>query len=378
MIALNQHRALHILNSLPKVGPVSLARLMAHFNNDATAILKAGKERLGNINRVGPKIIEHITRWEHFFDLEREERLLAQYHAEFIPWDAPDYPTLLKPLADPPIGLTFLGQYRCEQPNIAVVGTRQPTRYGRQMARQLAVSLTKLGFCVVSGMARGIDTEAHQGALEAGGKTIAVLGCGPDIVYPPENLPLYRKLIENGAVVSEFPFGRRADRQTFPMRNRVIAGLCHATVVIESAKSGGAMITARFAAEQGRTVFAVPGRIDQPASVGCHHLIRDGATLLTSVEDIIDDLRYAHPGTCSATPTSRAPKQPFLPSQPLPKDLSETERRVADCFEAGSICAHDSVLEATGLAMQEVSSALMLLEIKGVLAKRIDGAYERR
>ena len=184
------------------------------------------------------------------------------------------------------------GGYLFEQPCIAVVGSRRTTLYGQSVAKKLGSDLARLGFCVVSGLARGIDTAAHEGALSVGGKTAAVLGCGIDIVYPPENLDLYRRIVETGAVLSEFPFGRKADKQTFPMRNRVVAGISEAVVVVESDVQGGAMITARFAGEQGRLIYAVPGRIDQPTSHGCHQLIRDGATLFTGIDDILNELNY--------------------------------------------------------------------------------------
>ena len=206
---------------------------------------------------------------------------MAKAAATFITPRDVGYPRLLKEIHDPPIGLYRKGVYDFAQPCVAIVGSRRTTLYGQSVAKKLAADLARLGFCIVSGLARGIDTAAHEGALSVGGKTAAVLGCGIDIVYPPENLALYRRIEAEGAILSEFPFGRRADRQSFPMRNRVVAGIAEAVVVVETDVSGGSMITARFAGEQGRLIFAVPGRIDQNTSAGCHQLIRDGATLLT-------------------------------------------------------------------------------------------------
>ena len=188
-----------------------------------------------------------------------------------------------------PLGL-YLSGVIPEGPYVSIVGTRQPSLYGQKICRELAKGLAEAGFCIVSGMARGIDSIAHETALSADGKTMAFLGSGIDIVYPPENLNLYQEIAKRGAVLSEFPFGRKADRRTFPMRNRLVSGISSAVIVIESAASGGSLITAQFAAEQGRLVFAVPGRVDQPASAGCNQLIRDGATLVRNVQDILEEL----------------------------------------------------------------------------------------
>ena len=224
-------------------------------------------------------------------------------------------------------------------------------------------------------MARGIDSESHGGALDSNGRTVAVLGCGLDIIYPPENLDLYRRIAETGAVVSEFPFGRRADRQSFPMRNRVVSGLSLATVVIESGNSGGSMITARFAGEQGRHLFAVPGRIDQHASAGCHQLIRDGATLLTSVEELVAELNFG--GQLRLNLEAGESEAEGRQKQPV-VDLDETERAVADCLSDGGILYPDSIARFTGFPVPAVTASLMMLELKGVVSKRADGAFERR
>ena len=225
---------------------------------------------------------------------------------------------------------------------------------------------------MVSGLARGIDTAAHEGALSVGGRTAAVLGNGLDIIYPPENLDLYRRIAEHGAVVSEFPFGRRADRQSFAMRNRIVSGLCEAVVVVESDVDGGAMITARFAGEHGRLIFAVPGRIDQPSSRGCHQLIRDGATLLTSVDDILAELNYLD-GLRPAPVPARADEGVSLAA-----GLGEAEQRVLECFRGGSVLNIDALVDLTQMPAHELGATLMLLELKRLVVKRTDGAFEAR
>ncbi len=370
---LDQRRALFILNGLPTIGPVTLKHLLECFENDAVGILNASRRDLMQVNGVSEVISGAITQWQEYFDLIKEEELLKKHKASFVTFQDDDYPPMLKEIYDPPIGLYFLGEYRIAQPSIAIVGTRQPTLYGRGVARRLARELEQAGFCIVSGMARGIDSQAHEGALEANGRTVAVLGCGTDIIYPPDNLELYRRITETGAIVSEFPFGRRADRQSFPMRNRVISGICLATIVVESNVNGGSMITARFAGEQGRHLFAVPGRIDQASSQGCHQLLRDGATLLNSIEDVIDELRLSGQLELFFDQDSA---HNSTGNDPL-IGLGEIEIKIAHCFEDGSIHFPDTVTELTQLSQNEVASGLMMLELKRVLAKRADGAFEK-
>jgi DNA processing protein len=325
------------------------------------------------VKGVGPVIAETIERWREHFDLAREEERMAKAGAAFITPGDPGYPRLLKEIHDPPIGLYRKGHYDFAHPGVAIVGSRRTTLYGQAVARRFGAELGRLGYCVVSGLARGIDTAAHDGALSVGGRTAAVLGAGIDIVYPPENLELYRRIEAEGAVLSEFPFGRRADRQSFAMRNRIVAGMCDATVVIESDVNGGAMITARFAGEYGRLIFAVPGRIDQNTSAGCHQLIRDGATLLTSVDDLLAELNYLD----GLRPPPIGAK-PAMAGSDSVLNLAPEEARVVGCFRGGAILTPDALTALSGLAAAELSSTLMLLELKRVVAKRADGAFELR
>ena len=372
--ALTERQAFMIRNDLPNIGPSTLNRLLQELGGDPRDILTADKRRLESVRGVGPETSAALMNWRTHFDLAREEERLTQAGAVFITTRDEGYPKMLKEIHDPPIGLYRKGGYLFTQPCIAVVGSRRTTLYGQSIAKKLGAELAQMGFCVVSGLARGIDTAAHEGALSVGGKTVAVLGCGLDIVYPPENLGLYRRIAETGAVLSEFPFGRKADKQTFPMRNRVVSGICEGVVVVESDVAGGAMITARFAGEQGRLIFAVPGRIDQATSHGCHQLIRDGATLLTSVDDILSELNYLDGLRPRAIATEG---EPSVLEQLLPQ-LDEKERRVFDCLRNGSTLGIDAVASATGLAAQEISAALMMLELKKLVTKRADGTFEAR
>ena len=306
---------------------------------------------------------------------------LAEAGATFVTCRDPAYPALLREISDPPLGLYRRGDYTFDAPCVAIVGSRRTTLYGQATAKKLGHDLARLGFCVVSGLARGIDTAAHEGALEAGGRTAAVLGNGIDIIYPPENLKLYQRIEENGgAILTEFPFGRRADKQSFAMRNRIVAGMCRAVIVVESDVSGGSMITARFAGEQGRLIFAVPGRIDQPSSAGCHQLIRDGATLLTSVDDLLSELNYLEgfgPAGVATIPENAA-RTGVTAGQMAQANLTDDEARVVKAFAGGAILSVDTLVGQTGLAAHQLSSLLMMLELKRVVAKRSDGCFEVR
>ncbi|MBX3738389.1 MAG: DNA-processing protein DprA [Candidatus Didemnitutus sp.] len=373
---LTPRQAFMILNDLPNIGPISLNRLLAEFGGDPVAILRADRKSLERVRGVGPETSAAVVGWTAHFDLAREEERLAQAGATFITARDAGYPRLLKEISDPPIGLYRKGDYVFDAPCIAIVGSRRTTLYGQATAKKLGAELARLGFCVVSGLARGIDTAAHEGALSVGGKTAAVIGTGIDIIYPSENLDLYRRIAESGAVLSEFPFGRKADRQSFAMRNRIVSGMSEAIVVVESDVDGGAMITARFAGEQGRLLFAVPGRIDQPSSAGCHQLIRDGATLLTSVDDLLSELNYLQGFAPGKIPT--APDQPSVLEQLTAAALSDDERKVAECFRGGALLGIDALTAQTGLSSPVVSAALMMLELKKLVVKRADGTFESR
>ena len=370
---LTERQALLVLNALPNIGPVTLNRLLEELGGDPRTVLATPRPRLESVRGVGPVIADTIAHWTRHFDLVREEGWMAKSQADFLTTRDPTYPRLLKEIHDPPIALYRKGRYDFSQPCIAIVGSRRTTLYGQSVARKFGAELARLGFCVVSGLARGIDTAAHDGALSVGGRTAAVLGTGIDLIYPPENLELYRRIEADGAILSEFPFGRRADRQSFAMRNRIVSGMSDAVVVVESDVSGGAMITARFAGEQGRLLFAVPGRIDQPSSAGCHQLIRDGATLLTGVDDLLSELSYLDGLRPAAIPEKSSGSTLLAAS-----NLTADEKKVYASFAGGAILASDQLSGLTELATGQLSAALMMLELKRLIVKRADGSYEAR
>ena len=375
---LNETQAFLVLNALPDIGPITTNRLLAAFGDDPRRLLDPSTRGLEAVKGVGPKISANLRGWRALVDLAKEEERLAEAGAVFVSRRDVGYPPLLLELADAPLGLYRRGDYTFDAPCVSIVGSRRTTLYGQATARKLGNELARLGFCVVSGLARGIDTCAHEGALEAGGRTAAILGTGIDLIYPPENLKLYQRIEEQGgAILSEFPFGRRADKQSFAMRNRIVAGMSQALIVVESDVSGGSMITAKFAGEQGRVVFAVPGRIDQPSSAGCHQLIRDGATLLTSVDDVLSELNYLKgfgPGGPGVIPEKEA-----VPGMAMPAGtLSADEARVLACFAGGAVLGIDELAGLSGLPVSVLSASMMMLEIKRAVAKRADGRFEAR
>jgi DNA processing protein len=266
-----------------------------------------------------------------------------------------EYPELLRQIYDPPIVLYVKGSLLPRDKNaVAMVGSRQTTHYGLEVARKLAYQLGYVGVTVVSGGARGIDTAAHQGVLNANGRTVCVLGTGNNIIFPPENAELFGRVAANGAVITQFPFNRTADKQSFPIRNRIVAGMTLGTVVVEANLTSGALITSNFATEYGRQVFAVPGRIDSPRSKGCHDLIKKGAKLCESAEDILSEFEYLFP------PTNRSADTAGVTAL----TLSENEQRIYDVLREQDELAIDEVIRGSGLPASVVSVALLGLEMK--------------
>lgn len=367
MTDLDRTNAFIVLNGLPTIGPITLRRLLDAFHGDPVAIFDAPASHLKGVQGVGDAVVRTLRDWPRLLDLPKQLDRMDKSGIRFVVTEADEYPPLLKEIYDPPIGLYWKGDYVLDRPAVAIVGSRRTTVYGRHVARKLGRELARCGFCVVSGGARGVDTEAHRGALEVEGRTIAVMGCGMDIVYPAENFELFNRIAKSGAIVSEFPFGRRADRQTFPMRNRIVSGMCQGLIVVESDLNGGSMISARFAAEQGRTVFAIPGRIDQATSRGCHQLIREGAILLSKPEDVVEELGYL---LVNRDSNERLEEAPGI------VNLSDEEQLILNQFTGGEILDMDRLIDLTGKSSPELASALMMLELKHLVTKRFDGTFE--
>ncbi len=347
------------LNLIEGLGPVRAKLLLDHFG-DAPAILTASRAQLERVRGIGPDTAAAIAGWEKTADLAGELQRLEEFGCRAVIPSDPEYPPSLREIYDPPLVLYVKGDWSVRDRNaVALVGSRQTTHYGIETARRLAYQLAYLGVTVVSGGARGIDTAAHQGALSAKGRTVCVLGTGINIVFPPENKELFDRIAANGAVITQFPFNRRGDKQSFAIRNRIVAGMTLGTVVVEANLTSGALITANFATEYGRQVFAVPGRIDSPRSKGCHDLIKKGAKLCEGVEDILSEFEYLFP-------SSNRPPSPAETGVLPALELSANEQAVYDVLGKDDLSI-DDVIRQCGLPASATSVALLSLEMKRLI-----------
>ncbi len=348
--------ALIALNMVDHVGPVRLRHLLEHYG-DAPSVLCASMSSLMRVPGIGEETASAIAGWEHTVDLDGELRRVEQSGCRVLMTDDSEYPALLREIYDPPIVLYVKGRLLPRDPNgVALVGSRQTTHYGIDAARRLAHQLAYVGVTIVSGGARGIDTSAHQGALHAKGRTICVLGTGIETVFPPENAELFDRITKAGALITQFPFRHRPDRQSFPIRNRIVAGMTLGTVVVEANLSSGALITAKFAADYGRQVFAVPGRIDSPRSKGCHELIKGGAKLCESAEDVLSEFEYLYPASNRPASPNETGMLPGLL-------LSENEQKALTAVGDDETTI-DVVIRRSGLTSAAASVALLSLEMK--------------
>jgi len=344
---MTRSEALIILNMVPEMGTIRLQKLLKYFDKPES-ILKASEDKLMAVGGIGPQISAKIHALKKE-DLDREFLLVKKFDLKILTQDDKDYPENLKNIPDPPIVLYVKGELRKEDKSaIGIVGSRRASFYGLVNAQKFASDLSEKGFTIVSGMARGIDTYAHRGALKAGGRTIAVMGGGFKHIYPTENKELAEEISRNGAVISEFPIDTLPFKQNFPCRNRVISGLSLGVLVAEAARNSGALITADFALEQGREVFALPGKVDSNNSFGTNGLIKQGAKLVTCVDDILEEFIMPEQKT-----------QAILKSEP-----SDTEEgRVYDLISDQSIQL-DELVEKTDMDIPKISGILLRLQMK--------------
>lgn len=356
------------LNMLPKVGPGRVRRLVDALGS-AAAALRTSRDGLMRVEGVGADVASVIAGWESHADLTAELAAARDMGVRLLTPADDGYPENLRNIYDPPLALYVKGGFETrDRRGIAVVGSRQTSYYGREMARRLGYQLAYAGMTVVSGLARGVDTHAHEGAIAAKGRTIAVLGCGIDQLYPPENRLLAEKVAEAGALVSEFPIGTKPDRQTFPIRNRVVAGMSLGVLVVEAPRSSGALITARMALDQGRQVFAVPGRVDSPHARGCHQLIKEGARLVEGVEDVLAEFEFLIPGI-GKSPMPRPPER----GDETVQQIGGEEAAILGAL--GSEERHiDEIIRICGLPPAKVSSSLLQLELRR-LVRSLPGKY---
>ena len=345
-------------NIVRAIGPAKVQALMDHFGDlevawraDAASLKQAGMDR---------RAIKNLTRVRAKLDLDAEMEKLERHGVTILTWEDEAYPPLLHQVYSPPPVLYVRGELLSDDEwAVAVVGTRRATVYGKEVTRRLGQDLARSRVTVVSGLARGIDSVAHQAALDAGGRTVAVMACGLDRVYPPEHRNLALEILENGAWVSDYPLGIPPDAKNFPPRNRIISGLSLGVVVVEAGVRSGALITVDFALEQGREVFAVPGNILNPTSAGCNRLIHDGAKMVLGVEDILEELNLTmieHQAEVrAAVPADETEAQ-------LLKLISDSPTHV------------DEVCRQSQLPIQEVSSTLAMMELKGMV-RQVGGMH---
>ncbi|MDH4241000.1 MAG: DNA-processing protein DprA [Phycisphaerae bacterium] len=359
---------------LDNVGPITFGKLISHYGSVDRA-LGASVSELAKIDGVGFKTAEQIAATRDKFDTTAELQLAEKLGVWIINLDDKRYPPVLKQIYDPPPVLYIKGSLtRQDSLCISIVGSRRCSIYGQEQSSRLAHFLASAGFTICSGMARGIDTAAHQGALSANGRTIAVQGCGLANIYPPENKKLFDLIAESGACISELPLQYEPLMENFPPRNRIISGLSLGTIVVEAGSRSGALITAKAAMDNNREVMAVPGKIDSPLSKGAHQLIKQGAKLIESVEDVMEALGYigqqlqSHV-TEAAAKASEKVETPLFDASRL--NLSVPEKTIYDYLsrEPSHI---DQIIAETDLAPGSINAGLISLRLKGLI-KQLPG-----
>jgi DNA processing protein len=340
------------LKSVPLVGNVTFRRLLERFETPERALAASEKE-LAQLKGVSPAVAGSIRGHDFHQFAESECERVRTAGVRVVDFLSEDYPKILLEIPDPPPYLYVRGSLAGIDPAIAIVGSRRASDYGMMTTARLAGDLAGNGVTVVSGMARGVDAAAHRGALGRGGRSIGVLGCGIDVIYPSENRGLFAEMASKGALVSEFPMGTLPLAENFPRRNRIISGLSRGVLVVEAAEKSGSLITAEYALEQGREVFAVPGNINFSSSRGANRLIKQGAKLVETVEDILDEL------SIKSSPPERGVNSPCFSLTPQEAALYT--------LLAGSPQHIDDVIFKSGLTVSDVSAILLRLELKGAI-----------
>ncbi len=347
-------------NKIPDIGPKRFYRLIEYFGS----VDVAWQAKSGEITRVlslSSKISSRIFEEKNNINPERELDLIYKHKVNVLTIEDDLYPENLKTIHYPPPVLYYKGNIvEVDKNSISIVGSRKATYYGKMVAEKLSKDLALAGLTIISGMARGIDTAAHKGALSVNGRTIAVLGCGIDYIYPPENRRLAQEIEVSGAVISEFSLFTLPERQNFPRRNRIISGLSLGTLIVEAAEKSGALITADFALDQGREVFAIPGNINSPLSNGSHNLIKQGAKLVNNYKDILEEIHIVLP-------------QKTTEKEMVTKDISITEEeKIIYRIITKEPTQIDEIIGISKLSVSKVSEILLSLELKDLI-KEIEG-----
>jgi len=346
------------LSLTPGIGSTLMRRLLDRFNTPE-AVFHAPMKELSKIEGLGEKVAQEIRKGPLEKVVERELSLLREVGGRVITLKDEEYPKRLKDIYDPPALLYVRGELKKEDEfAISIVGSRKTTPYGRWFTEKVSQELARHGVTIVSGMARGIDSLAHWGAISGGGRTIAVLGCGVDVIYPSENRNLFAKMIDRGAILSEFPMGSPPEGGHFPRRNRIISGLSLGVVVVQASEKSGSLITAGYALEQGREVFAVPGNVGTESSRGTHRLIKEGAKLVESSEDILEEILPQWRGERETTPKVEIPRP----------DLTEEEKVLYELLSETPLHI-DVMIRESRMDPGKVSSLLLNLELKGMVSQ---------
>ena len=375
---MTEKEALIALNMVSGIGAIFVKRLFSRLGSYA-AIFEASEAELCEVSQIGAYRAQSLLREIRQVDWAREIARAERLNVGLTTWLDEAYPKQLLEIPDPPLVIYSRGSLESlNQCCIAMVGTRRATVYGREVAKKLAYQLAGAGYTIVSGLATGIDGESHRGAVLAHGKTVGVLGGALNCFYPKENTALAKEMVESGgAVMTEYPLDRVPDRQTFPMRNRIVSGLCQGVLVVESPLSSGTMITVQDALDHNRTVMCVPGRIDSPSSQGCHKLIREGARLVTSADEVMEEMddligmaerRKAKSGTAAgAVPAEKREVERQRPQAVLTPE----ERKVYEALTSEGVLI-DSIIRSSGLPSGKVSAILIGLQIRR-LARTLPG-----
>lgn len=355
------------LSLTPGVGSIIFKRLLDHFKSPE-AVFNAPLKELFKIEGLGEKIASEIKKGPDHKKVEKELKIIKELGVKIVTIKDDKYPNRLKDIYDPPPLLYIRGEIKKEDElAVAIVGSRKTSPYGRWITEKLSFELAQNGVTIISGMARGIDSIAHRGAITGGGRTIAVLGCGVDVIYPPENHNLFYQIKDHGAIVSEFPLGSLPEGGHFPRRNRIISGLSIGVVVVQASSESGSLITAQFALEQGREVFAVPGNVGAEGSRGTNKLIKEGAKLVESSEDILEDIFPQWKG--GALRSERG--------KDLEDGLEEEEKIIYKIL--GETPIHiDTIIRETKFDPGKVSSILLSLELKGVILQWPGKCFTRK
>jgi DNA processing protein len=349
------------LSCVPNVGPIRFISLVKHFGSPE-AVLSAAEKQLSNLPDVGPVIASNIKRKVDWKLAEQQLELMEKNQVQLLTFKDDTYPENLKSIYDPPPFLFIKGETGEDDKNaIAIVGCRAASPYGKQIAEKIGRELAKRGITIISGLAWGIDSIGHLAALKENGRTIAVFGSGLDVIYPSENRKLAERIIQNGAILSEFLLGTKPEKQNFPKRNRLISGLSLGVVIIEAGAQSGALLTAGHALEQNREVFAVPGNVGAKTSEGTNKLIKQGAKLVTKVEDILEELKMI---------TTLQQKE----KSKIEKDLSQLSEIEKDIYNLITVRPYhiDKIAQNTNVPTSQALSALLSLELKGFI-KQLSG-----